>query len=83
MVNFMQIDMKKKLPIKIIYMMKLRPFVCTFLKEASEMFEMYIYTMGDQHYASEMAKLLDPQGEYFSAKVISCKHDTQEHQKGL
>ena len=64
-------------------MTKLRPFVRTFLKEASEMFEMYIYTMGDQHYASEMAKLLDPQGEYFSAKVISCKHGTQEHQKGL
>ena len=83
MVNFMQIDMKKKLPIKNMYMTKLRPFVHTFLKEASEMFEMYIYTMGGQHYALEMAKLLDPQGDYFSAKVISCKHATQEHQKGL
>ena len=29
-----------------------------------------------------MAKLLDPLGEYLSAKVISCKHGTQEHQKG-
>lgn len=39
-------------------MTKLRPFVRTFLKEASEMFEMYIYTMGDRSYALEMAKAL-------------------------
>ena len=48
MVKFMQIDMKTKLPIKKTYMItKLRPFIRTFLKEASEMFEMYIYTMSD------------------------------------
>ena len=28
-------------------LMKLRPFIHTFLKEESEMFEMYIYTMSD------------------------------------
>ena len=27
---------------------KLRPFIHTFLKEESEMFEMYIYTMSDR-----------------------------------
>ncbi|XP_027333663.1 RNA polymerase II C-terminal domain phosphatase-like 4 isoform X3 [Abrus precatorius] len=64
-------------------MTKLRPFVHQFLKEASEMFEMYIYTMGDRPYALEMAKLLDPQGEYFNAKVISRDDGTQKHQKGL
>ncbi|GAV83120.1 NIF domain-containing protein/PTCB-BRCT domain-containing protein [Cephalotus follicularis] len=64
-------------------MTKLRPFVRTFLKEASEMFEMYIYTMGDRHYASEMAKLLDPKREYFSSRVISRDDGTQKHQKGL
>ncbi|XP_061356677.1 RNA polymerase II C-terminal domain phosphatase-like 4 isoform X3 [Gastrolobium bilobum] len=64
-------------------MTKLRPFVRTFLKEANEMFEMYIYTMGDRPYALEMAKLLDPQGEYFNAKVISRDDGTQKHQKGL
>ncbi|QHO30619.1 RNA polymerase II C-terminal domain phosphatase-like [Arachis hypogaea] len=58
-------------------MTKLRPFVRTFLREASEMFEMYIYTMGDRPYALEMAKLLDPQGEYFNAKVISRDDGTQ------
>ncbi|XP_054822636.1 RNA polymerase II C-terminal domain phosphatase-like 4 isoform X2 [Prosopis cineraria] len=64
-------------------MTKLRPFVRTFLKEVSEMFEMYIYTMGDRSYALEMAKLLDPKGEYFHSKVISRDDGTQKHQKGL
>ncbi|KAJ7979618.1 RNA polymerase II C-terminal domain phosphatase-like 4 [Quillaja saponaria] len=64
-------------------MTKLRPFVRTFLKEASEMFEMYIYTMGDRSYALEMAKLLDPKREYFNTRVISRDDGTQRHQKGL
>ncbi|XP_052882318.1 RNA polymerase II C-terminal domain phosphatase-like 4 [Gossypium arboreum] len=64
-------------------MTKLRPFVRTFLKEASEIFEMYIYTMGDRPYALEMAKLLDPEKEYFNGRVISRDDGTQKHQKGL
>ncbi|KAL3746323.1 hypothetical protein ACJRO7_015303 [Eucalyptus globulus] len=64
-------------------MTKLRPFVRTFLKEASEMFEMYIYTMGDRSYALEMAKLLDPKREYFHERVISRDDGTQRQQKGL
>ena len=47
------------------------------------MFEMYIYTMGDRAYSLEMAKLLDPQREYFSSRVISRDDGTQKHQKGL
>jgi RNA polymerase II C-terminal domain phosphatase-like 3/4 len=53
------------------------------LKEASSMFEMYIYTMGDKAYAIEIAKLLDPENIYFSSKVISNSDCTQRHQKGL
>lgn len=62
---------------------KLRPFVREFLKEASNMFEMYIYTMGDKAYAIEIAKLLDPNNVYFPSKVISNSDCTQRHQKGL
>ncbi|VAH32154.1 unnamed protein product [Triticum turgidum subsp. durum] len=62
---------------------KLRPFVRKFLKEASNMFEMYIYTMGDKAYAIEIAKLLDPHNVYFNSKVISNSDCTQRHQKGL
>ncbi|XP_009776171.1 RNA polymerase II C-terminal domain phosphatase-like 4 [Nicotiana sylvestris] len=64
-------------------MTKLRPFVHTFLKEASSLFEMYIYTMGERPYALEMASLLDPGGIYFHSRVIAQGDCTQRHQKGL
>ncbi|XVF54230.1 hypothetical protein PTKIN_Ptkin05aG0163800 [Pterospermum kingtungense] len=64
-------------------MMKLRPFVRSFLNHAKEMFELHIYTMGDRHYALEMDRLLDPKREYFSGRVISRDDGTQTHQKGL
>ncbi|KAL9229362.1 hypothetical protein vseg_004837 [Gypsophila vaccaria] len=64
-------------------MTKLRPFVRNFLQEASNMFEMYIYTMGERAYAIEMAKLLDPESVYFNSRVISQADCTQRHQKGL
>ncbi|CAL9244027.1 unnamed protein product [Arabidopsis halleri] len=64
-------------------MTKLRPFVHSFLKEASEMFVMYIYTMGDRAYARQMAKLLDPKGEYFGDRIISRDDGTVRHQKSL
>ncbi|THG15097.1 hypothetical protein TEA_014014 [Camellia sinensis var. sinensis] len=64
-------------------MTKLRPFVHSFLKEASNLFEMYIYTMGERPYALEMANLLDPGKVYFSSRVIAKDDGTQRHQKGL
>ena len=62
---------------------KLRLFVRTFLKEASSIFEMYIYTMAVRCYALEIDKLLDPVKVYFNSKVISQADCTQQHQKGL
>ncbi|KAK4594549.1 hypothetical protein RGQ29_018290 [Quercus rubra] len=64
-------------------MTKLRPFVHTFLKEVSEMFELYVDTMGDRAYALEMIELLDPQREYFSGRVISRDDRTQKNKKDL
>ncbi|RAL43988.1 hypothetical protein DM860_014125 [Cuscuta australis] len=64
-------------------MTKLRPYVHNFLNEASELFEMYIYTMGERPYALEMAKLLDPRDVYFHSKVIAQGDSTQRHLKGL
>ncbi|XP_074310609.1 RNA polymerase II C-terminal domain phosphatase-like 4 [Silene latifolia] len=64
-------------------MTKLRPFVRNFLQEASQIFEMYIYTMGEHAYAIEMAKLLDPGNLYFNSRVISQADCTERHQKGL
>lgn len=64
-------------------MTKLRPFVHSFLKEASNLFEMYIYTMGDRSYALKMAKLRDPRDVYFHSRVIAQGDSTQKHQKDL
>ena len=51
-------------------MLKLRPYVHTFLNEASTMFEMYIYTSADRRYASLMAEFLDPENVYFKSRII-------------
>ncbi|KAL9261354.1 RNA polymerase II C-terminal domain phosphatase-like 4-like protein [Drosera capensis] len=64
-------------------MTKLRPFVRSFLEEASKLFELHIYTMGEKRYAIEMAKLLDPDNKYFESRVISQADSSQRHQKGL
>ncbi|KAL1563492.1 protein-serine/threonine phosphatase [Salvia divinorum] len=64
-------------------MTKLRPFVHTFLEEASKLFEMYIYTMGESPYALEMADLLDPGNKYFHSRIIAQGDCTQKYKKGL
>lgn len=62
---------------------KLRPFVRTFLQEASHLFDLCIYTMGCRSYAKKMARLLDPHKDYFDFRVIS-RHDcTRKRKKGL
>jgi NLI interacting factor-like phosphatase len=62
---------------------KLRPFVRDFLEEVNKMFDLYIYTMGTQTYATEVVKLLDPENEYFPSKLISRLDFTRRKQKAL
>lgn len=64
-------------------LMKLRPFLRTFLKEANKLFRMYIYTTREQDYATEVAKLLDPQCVYFPSTVICQSNNTTMNQRGL
>ncbi|XP_075663331.1 RNA polymerase II C-terminal domain phosphatase-like 4 [Castanea sativa] len=52
-------------------LVKLRPFVKKFLKEANDMFEMYIYTRACRVYALKVARLLDPDGDYFLSRIIT------------
>lgn len=52
-------------------LIKLRPFVRQFLKEANEMFSMYVYTKGGYDYAKLVLELIDPEKVYFSDRVIS------------
>lgn len=39
--------------------------------QASKLYELHLYTMGNKLYATEMAKLLDPKGTLFHGRVIS------------
>ncbi|GFS33066.1 C-terminal domain phosphatase-like 3 [Actinidia rufa] len=50
---------------------KLRPGIWNFLEKASKLYELHLYTMGNKLYATEMAKLLDPNGVLFAGRVIS------------
>lgn len=66
------------------YLTKLRPFVRNFLEEASQLFELYVYTMGSRHYASlVVGQFLDPQGIYFDNKIISREDSSVRGLKGL
>lgn len=62
---------------------KLRPAVRTFLAEASRLAQLYVYTMGDKHYAAEMARILDPGGAIFNGRVISAGDSTDSRVKDL
>lgn len=62
---------------------KLRPFVSTFLKEASKMYVLHIYTMGNRPYALEIVNVLDPKREYIKGSVISRDDVAQKHEKTL
>ncbi|AED96467.1 putative protein-serine/threonine phosphatase [Arabidopsis thaliana] len=53
------------------FLIKLRPFVHEFLKEANKMFSMYVYTMGDRDYAMNVLNLIDPEKVYFGDRVIT------------
>eukprot|EP00210_Caulerpa_lentillifera_P006227 g5948.t1 len=62
---------------------KLRPGVFEFLTVLSEIYEMHIYTMGEEQYANAMAELLDPTGRLFHGKVISRNHSSTPMMKSL
>ncbi|KAJ0264492.1 RNA polymerase II C-terminal domain phosphatase-like 5 [Hirschfeldia incana] len=53
------------------HLVKLRPFVHEFLREAHKMFTMYVYTMGNRFYAESVLELIDPQRIYFRKRVIT------------
>ncbi|KAI6674765.1 hypothetical protein NL676_002671 [Syzygium grande] len=65
------------------FITKLRPFVREFLREAHEMFQLTVYTMGGRVYSSRMTKLLDPDGKYFSDRVIAWEDCTLRGRKSL
>ena len=59
-------------------MLKLRPFVYTFLKEACTMFEIYLCTTGTRSYALKVNEFLDPEKVYFKNSRIIAREDLFE-----
>eukprot|EP00250_Pteridium_aquilinum_P022100 c25301_g1_i1 orf=498-2045(-) len=62
---------------------KLRPYVHEFLKEASKLFELHLYTMGERIYAQAMAHILDPMRCLFGSRIISQSDSTCRTAKDL
>lgn len=48
-----------------------RPGLPDFLKRVAEMYEMHVYTMGTRAYASEVCKVIDPDGGLFGGRILS------------
>lgn len=53
------------------YFVKFRPGLLEFLEELSAIYEMHVYTMGTKSYASAICQLIDPDGRYFSDRILS------------
>lgn len=54
------------------YHTRLRPGTAEFLKRMSQSYELHICTFGARNYAHMIAQLLDPDGKFFSHRIISC-----------
>lgn len=55
----------------ITYYIKLRPGTREFLAKQYKNYEMHIYTMGTRDYAVAVAKILDPDNNYFKNRILS------------
>ncbi|KAL8292868.1 hypothetical protein RQP46_000562 [Phenoliferia psychrophenolica] len=53
------------------YFVKMRPGLKTFLETVSRIYEMHVYTMGTRAYASEVCKIIDPDGGLFGGRILS------------
>lgn len=66
-----------------VLLVKLRPFVRSFLEEASRLFEISVCTMGNREYATRAVKLLDPDCKYFNSRIITREDFKQKERKYL
>ena len=63
------------------HLIKLRPFLREFLKEANKLFRMHVYTMGTYGYARYILSEIDPGKRYFGNRVIT--REKSPHNKTL
>lgn len=53
------------------YHTRLRPQTEHFLESISKFYELHICTFGSRIYAHTIAKIIDPEGKYFSHRILS------------
>lgn len=53
------------------YHTRIRPMTEKFLENVSKLYELHICTFGSRMYAHIIAKFLDPDGKYFSHRILS------------
>ncbi|KAH8290333.1 hypothetical protein KR054_001962 [Drosophila jambulina] len=53
------------------YHTRLRPGTSEFLERMSQLYELHICTFGARNYAHMIAQLLDPEGKFFSHRILS------------
>ncbi|XP_030557265.1 RNA polymerase II subunit A C-terminal domain phosphatase [Drosophila novamexicana] len=53
------------------YHTRLRPGTAEFLEHMSQLYELHICTFGARNYAHMIAQLLDPDGKFFSHRILS------------
>lgn len=53
------------------YYIKMRPGLRQFLEHIATMYELHVYTMGTRAYATNIAKIIDPDQKLFGNRVIS------------
>ncbi|KAF8932432.1 Carboxy-terminal domain (CTD) phosphatase [Haplosporangium gracile] len=65
------------------YYIKLRPYLERFLQKVAAIYELHIYTMGTRNYASAVAKAIDPDGKFFSQRILSRDENLNMTQKSI
>ncbi|KAM0746406.1 hypothetical protein T439DRAFT_329851 [Meredithblackwellia eburnea MCA 4105] len=53
------------------YFVKMRPGLRDFLTKIKALYEMHVYTMGTRAYASEVCRIIDPDGGLFGGRILS------------
>lgn len=65
------------------FYVKLRPHLQKFLRAASKLFEMHIYTMGTREYAKAICEHIDPDGRYFGSRIVTRSENFNELKKSI
>lgn len=65
------------------FYVKLRPHLQKFLRTASKLFEMHIYTMGTREYARVICEHIDPKEKYFGNRIVTRSENFNELKKSI